>query len=238
MTYTALVRVPAAGLIGAASASRSLALGNAVLAVDPALGAVASQAWTNRLLRHRLLDALAAGEDAAAAVARIPEWDEDAELRQVAVLPLTGEPAACTGAETTAWSGHRILSDAVVAGNLLTGPEVLDAMAACLTGERTEESGDRTEESGDRTDGGVAAFARLLIRTLGAGEGAGGDRRGRQSAAIAIATTPQERRWPPELVIDLRVDDHEEPVAELTRLLELRLDDIAELRGDLSSRGE
>jgi len=227
VTFTVLLREPGAGIIAAATASRSLAVGNAVLAVDPAVGAVASQAWTNRALRHRMLDALHDGQDAAAVVARIDEWDAEPPLRQVAALPLRGAPAARTGEGTTAWAGHRVLDDAVVVGNLLTGPEVADAMVARVAGERLP--------AADATRTALAA-ARLLLATLESGQAAGGDRRGQQSAALVVAIAEPGRHWPAEALIDLRVDDDPKPLPELGRLLSLRGAELADARGPLSSR--
>src|SRR5687768_12894239 len=86
LTYTILAVDRRAVLVGGATASFSLAVGNSVLAVQPSVGVVASQAWTNRRLRGRLLAALEAGDEPAVAVGRVPEWDDEPELRQVAVL--------------------------------------------------------------------------------------------------------------------------------------------------------
>jgi len=208
MTFTLLAVDREAGLIGAATASRSLAVGNAVIAVDPAVGAVASQAWTNRALRHHLLAAMAGGADAAAAIARVPEHDPQPELRQAAALDLAGRAAAHTGAGTSAWTGHRVGEDVVALGNLLAGPAVLDAIA----------------ETWSRGAAGDAlAFAARLVAALEAGEAAGGDARGRQSAAVQAAVIDRgARQTPPALAVDLRSDDHERPLAELRRLLALQ----------------
>ncbi len=192
MTFTVLARDPRHGLIGAATASRSLAVGASVIAVDPAVGVAASQAWTNRALRGRLLAAMREGRTAAEAVASVSTWDEGHALRQVAALGWTSPGAARSGDAITPWAGHSTTTDAVFAGNLLTGPEVVEAMSAAWIG-----------SSGDLAD--------RLIEVLRAGEAAGGDARGRQSAAVLVAT-------PADAVLDLRVDDHDDPLAELARL--------------------
>lgn len=166
-----------------------------MISVDPAVGAVASQAWTNRALRGRLLAALREGRTAADAVASVPRWDEGYALRQVAALAWTSPGAARSGEEISAWAGHSTTTDAVLAGNLLTGPEVLEAMSAAWVQTR-----------GDLAD--------RLIEVLRAGEEAGGDARGRQSGAVLVAS-------PAEVVLDLRVDDHDDPIAELARLRDL-----------------
>jgi len=215
MTFTILARDARSGLIGAATASRSLAVGNAVLAVRPGVGAVASQAWTNRSLRGRLLDELAAGAGAAEAVGRVPEWDDRAELRQVAVLPAVGPGAARSGQEITAWAGDVVGDDVVVAGNLLTGAEVLDAMIDGI-------------EWTPSTDVGLpeaaALFAGALVAALAAGELRGGDARGRQSAAVLVGSLANIG----DVHVDLRVDDHVDPLAELARLVYLRGLDLAD----------
>jgi uncharacterized Ntn-hydrolase superfamily protein len=204
VTFTLLARD--AALIGGATASRSLAAGNAVLALDPAVGVVASQAWTNRSLRGRMLSALAAGATAAEAIGRIGDWDPHPELRQIAALPLSGPGAAHTGDDTSPWSGSRVLTDAVVAGNLLAGEGVVTAMS-------------ETVDAAEHTDDAIV-FARGILTAMRAGDDAGGDARGRQSAALLVA------RSGGEIVIDLRVDDHERPLDELSRLVELRAADL------------
>ncbi|MEN1975104.1 DUF1028 domain-containing protein [Cellulomonas sp. P4] len=232
MTYTILVAQP--GLLGAATASRSLAAGNAVLAVAPHAGVTVSQAWTNRRLRGLLLGALADGESPAAAVARVPDWDEEPELRQVAALTPDGRGAHRTGASCTAWAGGLVAPGVVVVGNLLTGPEVLDAMLAAWTSgtgvpaQAPALEPELAEALTETFDAPVVspvdpalALAHRLAAALRAGEAAGGDRRGRQSAALQVARTTSERIWPPQLAVDLRVDDGDRPVDELERLLAL-----------------
>lgn len=205
VTYTVLGRAPTSGLLGAATASRSLAVGSSVIALSPGIGAAASQAWTNPDLRGLLLDALRAGSAPRDAVARVPEWDAEPELRQVAAISLGASAgAARSGRDITAAAGDRVLPDAVVVGNLLADAGVLDAMARAWE-----------ESDSDAGESAAAAFAERLIGVLAAGESAGGDARGRQSAAILVAD--RER-----VLIDLRVDDHPEPVTELRRLVDLR----------------
>lgn len=222
MTFTLLAFDRRAGLLGAVTASRSLAVGNAVLAIDPAIGAVASQAWTNRALRGRMLDALAGGESPEAVVRRVTEWDQDPELRQTAAIDVSGRTGAWVGNRTSAWTGQRQGSDYVTVGNLLTGPGVLDAVAESFEGSA---AGRGTGEGSQRD---LAVFARRLLAALHAGQAAGGDARGRQSAAMVAARRQECRIHPPELAIDLRVDDHTQPLHELSRILELRIRDLDE----------
>lgn len=225
MTFTLLAADPGHGLLAAATASRSLAVGNAVIAVDPAVGAVASQAWTNRALRARMLDALAAGRVPAEVMAEVPRWDEGAALRQVAALLPDGRGEARTGEGTTPWAGAIVRPGVVAVGNLLTGPEVLDAVVARF-GALSSAAGEDAEGGWEATtaaDDVLAAFARRVVAAMQAGEDAGGDRRGRQSAAVVVSRRRPERAHPPELEIDLRVDDAAEPLHELARLLETQL---------------
>ncbi|WP_448256519.1 DUF1028 domain-containing protein [Microbacterium aurum] len=215
MTFTVLARDARSGLIGGATASRSLAAGNAVLAVRPGVGAVASQSWTNRALRPLLLDEIAGGATASAAVAGIDRWDDDVELRQVALLPERGAPAARSGAQNTPWAGHLVGEDAVFAGNLLAGADVLTAMRAALD----IPPGARDEDDAANP----ASFARRLVAALAAGEAHGGDARGKQSAAVVVATMGADA----DIRVDLRVDDHADPVRELARLVELRAEALS-----------
>ena len=210
MTFTLIAVDREHGLLGAATASRSLAVGNAVIAVDPAVGVVASQAWTNRALRHLMLEVMAAGASAQDAVDRVPGWDDQPGLRQVGALNLRGGIAAATGSQTSAWAGHSVARDHAVLGNVLVGPEVLDAMS------RSFASGQGIDGVDPETSLG---FAARLLAALDAGDRAGGDSRGRQSAAVVATRVTDEREHPPLLDVDLRSDDHEAPVTELVRLL-------------------
>jgi uncharacterized Ntn-hydrolase superfamily protein len=212
MTYTILASDPARHLLGVATASRSLAVGAGVPALRIGVGAVASQAYTNRALRGFVLDALLGGRAPADVVARLPEVDAGSARRQVAVIDADGRIAVHTGSECTAWAGSATGDGFAVIGNLLAGPTVLDAMA--------EEFGawPRTGGPEGEADEG-AAFARRLLAALAAGEMAGGDLRGRQSAALLVGAGLASAGPDGPLAFDLRVDDHEQPVRELGRLL-------------------
>lgn len=214
VTYSLLAVDSAAGLIGVATASRSLAVGNAVPAIDPAVGAVASQAWTNRRLRAQALDALAAGLSPAEVVAQVPTWDDGAPLRQLAVLDIRGRGAHVTGARCTGWAGGRDFPGTVAIGNLLADGGVLDAMCESFT-----ESSARPPARGRHA---LETFAARLLAALVAGERAGGDARGRESAAVQVARVAEHRQWPPELAVDLRSDHDPEPLERLAELLALR----------------
>lgn len=224
MTFSLAVVDPLHGLLGGACASRSLAVGNAVLAVDPSRGVSISQAATNRTLHGAMLHGLdGAGASACGehptpeqALAAALATDDQPERRQCGVLDLTGRGAAHTGSGTVGWAGHRIgapmiadVQDGIrrpptlALGNCLAGPEVVDAMCAAVL----------TPASGDE-------LARQLVDALLAGDAAGGDIRGRQSAAVVVARIDPEAQWPYTSVVDLRVDDHPDAPAVLAELLE------------------
>lgn len=217
MTFTLLAADPDHGLLAAASASRSLAVGNAVIAIDPAVGVVASQAWTNRELRARMLDALADGRRPREVMTQIPVWDGGADLRQVAAMLPDGEADTHTGAGTTPWAGAVTRPGLVLLGNLLTGPDVLESAAETFLG--WEPDGGPAESAIDA----VADLARRVVAAMLAGEQAGGDRRGKQSSAVIVTRRQPHRAFPPELDLDLRVDDDEEPLRRLSSLVEAQI---------------
>lgn len=221
MTFTLIATAPAQGLLGMATASRSLALGRSVPAIDPTVGAVASQAWTNRALRHHLLAALRAGDSAAQATAKIPDLDADSAYRQAAVVDRAGGVGVHTGDMTPGWSGHVRGEHHAALGNCLTGGEVVQAMAETYDAEHAAAAGELDP---------VLEFAQLLVAALEAGEDAGGDARGRESAALMVARTSDHWMSPPELAVDLRVDHHRQPVTQLQSLVLRR---IAEFDGEL-----
>lgn len=196
MTFTVLARDTRLGLIGAATASKSFAVGSSVIAVDPTVGAVASQAWTNQALRGLLLDELRRGVTATEAVTKVPSWDDEPELRQVSALAWHDPGGARSGSGITSWAGQRVEASAVFTGNLLVGPEVIEAMAGAWASYRSQDA---------------SHFAATLIAVLAAGDAAGGDTRGRQSAAVLVASRTS-------VVLDRRVDDDPAPLEVLAGL--------------------
>jgi uncharacterized Ntn-hydrolase superfamily protein len=193
MTWSILAR-DADGRFGVAIASRFLAVGALCVHTRRAVGALSTQALLNPLYGPAGLDALAEGLAPDAVVARLLEPDAGREQRQLHLLPAAGAGAAHTGSECVAWCGHRLFDDFSVAGNMLAGQEVLDATAAAFVA------------SAGRP------LAERLLDAMAAGEAAGGDKRGKQAAALRI----QAGEDYPSL--DLRVDDHAEPLVELRRL--------------------
>jgi uncharacterized Ntn-hydrolase superfamily protein len=140
------------------------------------------------------------GVPAAALIARLVEADGGRDARQVHAIDAEGRTAAHTGRACIEWCGHRAGEGYSLAGNMLAGPQVLEATA-------------RSYEANASLP-----FARRLIVAMQAGEDAGGDRRGKQAAAVRIHTSE------PHPFIDLRVDDHAEPLLELARLYEVSLE--------------
>ncbi|WP_051442164.1 DUF1028 domain-containing protein [Arthrobacter sp. H14] len=196
----------------AATASCSLAVGNAVPAVAPGVGAVVTQAYTNKSFRHLALDRARKGVPPARILKELSGLDEGFAKRQVALITSAGTTAVHNGVDCSPWAGSLEGNHFVVLGNLLAGPAVVENMAEKLR-EPAQESGS------------VAGFARQLMSALLAGQKAGGDMRGQQSAALTIADNDAPDTSPPELLIDLRVDDAREPLVELENLLELWLVD-------------
>lgn len=195
--------------VAAATASCSLAVGNAVPAVSPGVGAVVTQAYTNKSLRHLALDRVRRGMAAGRILKELSGLDDDFAKRQVAVVTREGTTAAHTGEGCSPWAGSVEGDGFVVLGNLLTGPNVIEAMA-----EQLQQSEERLS---------IADFARTVMSAMLAGQKAGGDMRGQQSAALTIADNSAPDTAPPELLIDLRVDDAPEPLEQLDHLLTLWL---------------
>jgi uncharacterized Ntn-hydrolase superfamily protein len=186
---------------GVAVASKFLAVGSAVPAARAGLGAVATQAYANLAYRSAGLALLAAGATSSETVQRLTEDDEGRDDRQVGVVSASGG-TSFTGATCHAWAGGRAGADYAVQGNILVGEQVVEAMEAAWTSSAGQ------------------PLARRLLAALAAGDNAGGDRRGRQSAALLVAR-PGAGYGGDDTEYDLRVDDHEDPVPELHKLVDL-----------------
>lgn len=235
MTYTALAVDTGHGVLGIATASYSLAVGNAVPALDPATGIVATQAWTNRILRSRGLELLDHGTPPAAVIERFALDDPGFQFRQVAVMDRQGRVAAHTGTEVSQAAGHLLGPGYAVLGNFVTTDRVLEAMQVAMSApvrdasdvRRTTTEPEHLDASG-RWVGGldpapVVDLALRLLDALRAGQAAGGDKRGHQSASLQVARVYPGRLWPAEVDIDLRVDESRDPLRELERVLLVRI---------------
>jgi uncharacterized Ntn-hydrolase superfamily protein len=194
VTWSIIARDRRNGKFGVAVATRFFAVGALVPHVQSGGGAVATQALVNPFFGVDGLQLLGEGKSASDVVKTLIAGDDGRDHRQLHVMDALGRFAAHTGAACVDWCGHRAGEEWSVAGNMLAGPRVLEATEAAYAA------------NGD------LSLPRRLIAALRAGEAAGGDKRGKQSAALVIQG---EERWPD---LDLRVDDHPDPLAELERL--------------------
>ena len=208
MTFSIVARSDDGESWGVAVASKFLAVGSAVPAAVAGIGAIATQADANIAYKFLALAHLDEGATAEVALDRLLEEDEGRDHRQVGIVDSDGNAATYTGSECFDWaggvsggSGER--GGFAIQGNILTGPEVVEAMAAAWS------------ESVDQ------AIERRLLAALTAGDRAGGDSRGRQSAALLVVRDGAGYGGNDDTAVDLRVDDHTDPVTELARLLDL-----------------
>ncbi len=197
MTFSIVARCPRTGALGVATSSKALAAGGAVPHCRAGVAAIASQAFSNPYLGIDGLVMLEQGLPAERALEHVIETDAGRYLRQLAIVDKEGRVAAYTGDRCIDWAGHVLGGGYVCLGNILTGEDVVKAMAIAFEASVEEELPER------------------LMRALEAGQDAGGDRRGRQSAGIQVVRTEE---YP---YCDLRVDDHPDPVPELRRVLAL-----------------
>jgi len=202
-TFSIAAFDPATGAVGVAVASKFLAVGNIVPWAEPGVGAVATQALANARYGHQGLALMKSGLSARQALGRLLAEDTDGNRRQVGLVGADGSVAAHTGSECSQWAGHRVGGNFTCQGNILAGPRVVDAMAEAFA-----------VASG--------SLAQRLFASLAAGDRAGGDRRGRQSAALYVLRAGGGYRKLSDVVADLRVDDSSDPIGELARLLQLR----------------
>jgi len=203
MTFSIIARCSKTSTLGVAVATAVPAVGSVVPHVEASVGAVATQAQTNVLYGIEGLKLLKAGLPPQASLDTMLQKDVDREKRQVIIIDLQGRTAAFTGRENVEWKGHIVGKNYAVAGNMLVGNRVLKAMV----------------ESFETTKGNLAE---RLLKALEAGQEAGGDKRGRMSAALLVAG----EQWISETrpVLDLRVDAHHDPVAELRRVYKVSTD--------------
>lgn len=194
MTWSIIAHDKATGCFGIAVATKFFAAGARVPFIAAGVGAVATQALVNPFYGIDGLRLLREGMAADAVVKTLAAADDGRDQRQVHVMDVNGHIAAHTGAACIDWNGHIYGDGFSIAGNMLAGPRVLDDTAAAYLA------------------GGTLPFPRRLVAAMQAGEAAGGDKRGKQSAALLIYC---EEEWSD---LDLRVDDHAEPLAELGRL--------------------
>lgn len=197
MTWSIVAFDEAAGAFGVAVATKAFAVGASCPFVRAGVGAVSTQSITNRYLGPAILDALARGSTPAAAIEGALAGDEGKHLRQVHAINAKGRSAAWTGKHCVEWCGNVSGYHVSVAGNMLAGAATIEAtLAAYETGR-------------------ALPLPERMMAAMQAGEAAGGDKRGKQSAAMVVTTTEDF----PDL--NLRIDDAAEPLMELRRLLGL-----------------
>jgi len=189
-----------AGEWGVATQSKFLAVGSVVPWAEPHVGAIATQAYANPRYGPEGLDLLRAGRSAQEVVAALTEADADRDHRQIGVVDAKGGAATFTGTGCDDWAGGRTGEGYAAQGNILVSGNTVEAIAETF------------EANAGR------ALAERLIECLAAGQAAGGDSRGQQSAALLVVAKDGGYGGLSDILVDLRVDDHEHPIPELQRL--------------------
>jgi uncharacterized Ntn-hydrolase superfamily protein len=209
---------------GIAVQSKFLAVGSAVPWARAGAGAVATQSWANTSYGPNGLAMMEEGLPSEEVIARLTDEDEDRALRQVGVVDASGHAAAFTGEECFDWAGHVVGENYTCQGNILVSEDTVTAMAEAF-------------------EDAQGPLADRLVNALRAGQRAGGDRRGRQSAAVLVVKDKGGYGGFNDRYVDLRVDDHPTPIEELARLLKLHdlylgetdPNDLVKIKGDLAS---
>jgi uncharacterized Ntn-hydrolase superfamily protein len=201
-TFSLVARDPDTGDLGVAVASKFLAVGAVVPFAEAGVGAIATQSYANPRYGSQGLALLRQGASPKGVLEAFRRTDPDLEKRQFGLVAATGESLTFTGAECHPWAGGLSGEGFAAQGNLLSGPEVVEAMVEVFLSAQ-------------------APFPERLLLALKAGEEAGGDRRGKQSAALLVVGEKKGYGGLWDRYIDLRADDHPEPVEELFRLLSL-----------------
>jgi uncharacterized Ntn-hydrolase superfamily protein len=187
---------------GVAVASRILDCGYVVIWLKPEVGAVATQGQVNARLGPLALELLATGRSAAEALSDALDLDPGSAVRQLGIVDRLGNSAAHTGSGTLHWGGHLTADSVSVQGNLVVGPQVVSAMLEAFRDTPGE-------------------LAERLLRALEAGEREGGDRRGKESAALVVTRQRGGYEGTDDRLVDIRVPDHPEPVKELRRIYDM-----------------
>jgi len=202
-TFSIVAYDPETGDYGIAVQSKYFAVGDVVPFAEAGTGALATQARGNILHGPEGLKLLGQGVPAKEVIRRLIDKDPLRDGRQLGVVDAKGQPATYTGSKCLSWAGGKTGMNYAVQGNLLAGPQVIDAMAATFEA-----------APGD--------LATRLVYALAAGQAAGGDARGRQSAAVLIVREKAGYLGLTDRYIDLHVEDHPTPIRELKRLLDIR----------------
>lgn len=211
-TFSIAAHDPESGMFGVAISTKTPAVGAMCVYARAEVGAVVTQARTNPLLGIDGIDLLEKGYSAEDAISMLLHLDLQPERRQLLIVDSEGHCAAHTGYETEEWRGHLCGENHVVGGNLLVSRETVEAMSESFS------------------TGAEVYFPDRLLSALEAGQEAGGDRRGRQSAALYVV---KDTPYP---YFDLRVDEHPEPVAELRRIYAVVCEDLVPFIDALPTR--
>lgn len=205
MTWSIIARDPATGTLGVAVASRFFAVGAICPFVEGRVGALATQALVNPMYAVHAMPGLRAGDAPQAILAALVAPDPGADQRQFHIIDAAGRIAQHSGANCVPWAGHVAAEDVSVAGNMLAGEATVRAtLEAYLSA--------------------TGSMAERLLTAMEAGETAGGDKRGKQSAGLKIASND------PYPDLDIRADDHPDPLSELRRLYKVSLERFAVFR--------
>ncbi|WP_409304763.1 DUF1028 domain-containing protein [Peribacillus sp. SCS-155] len=223
-TFSIVAFDPETEELGVAVASKFLSVGSIVPWAKAGVGAIATQSWANPLYGKDGLEWMAEGKDAEQTLQLLLEKDEQRESRQVGLVDAEGNSATFTGSDCYSWAGGISGPNFACQGNILTGEDVVKAMA-------------------DAFQSATGSLAARLAVALKAGEDAGGDSRGKQSAALLVVKENGGYGGITDRYIDLRVDDHQEPVKELIRILRLHElyfhksanEDILEVQGEFKA---
>ncbi|WIG60024.1 MAG: hypothetical protein OJF49_002772 [Ktedonobacterales bacterium] len=202
MTFSIVGRDPATGDLGIAVQSKFLAVGAVVPWARAGAGAIATQSWANTAYGPDGLNLLANGASAEEALARLTSADADPSQRQVGIVDTQGRSATYTGPGCYPWAGGIAGPNFAAQGNILVGAETVAALA-------------ETFQSA------TGPLWHRLVAALAAGQRAGGDSRGQQSAALLVVRAKGGYGGFNDRLLDLRVDDHPQPIAELARLVDL-----------------
>lgn len=198
-TFSIVARDPETGELGVAVQSRVVAVGAIVPYAKAGVGAIATQAFANPTYGPEGLRLLGEGRKPKEVIEALTSADSKSAERQLGMISASGEVANFTGSGCMEWAGGRTGKDHAVQGNILTGPEVVAAMT----------------KSFESTTGPLAV---RLIDALAAGQAAGGDKRGKQAAAVLVVREGWGYAGGNDRYVDLRVDDHPEPIEELRRI--------------------
>jgi uncharacterized Ntn-hydrolase superfamily protein len=194
MTFSIVAHCPRTGQLGVAVSTAVPAVGALCPYVRAGVGAVSTQSWVNPYLAIDTLDLMQDGKSAPEALDLVLSRDEGRHLRQIGAVDAQGRAAAWTGESCTEWQGHVVGEHFAVQGNMLVGEATIAAMAAAFRGSQPLDLAER------------------LLLAMEAGQAAGGDKRGRQSACLRVHAREDYA------LLDLRVDEHAHPVAELRRV--------------------